>query len=126
MAKPEELLAKRLSNHILTKYPKIPFRFDLIDKLGNRNIGRQVKELHGIKFSRGYPDLFVATCRGVFGGLYLELKAEDKVPNTEHTRRQAGYHAVLRFNGYKCDFCCGLEDCKKKLKKYLKLKKNKV
>ena len=122
MAKPEELLAKQLANYIIDKYNNIPFRFDLVDKLGNLFVGKAVKSLHG-KFSRGYPDLFIASCRGGFGGLYLELKATEKVADTEHTRRQAQYHSVLRFNGYKVEFCCGLKDCKKKLKKYLKLKK---
>jgi hypothetical protein len=121
MAKPEELLSTQLSNYILDKFNNIPFRFDLVDKLANSVIGKKVKMLHG-KWSRGYPDLFIATCRKGYGGLYLELKATNKVPDTDHTRRQAQYHAVLRYNGYKVDFCCGLEDCKKKIKKYLKSK----
>jgi hypothetical protein len=120
--KPEELLQKQVSNYMLDEHSKIPFRVDLIDNLGNSTMGKKVKELHG-KWNKGYPDFFVATCRGEFGGLYLELKATDKVPNTEHTSRQAQYHAVLRFNGYKVDFCCGLKDCKNKIKKYLKMKR---
>ncbi|WBC28488.1 DNA helicase [Thiohalocapsa phage LS06-2018-MD03] len=122
MAKPEALLATQMSNHLIENYPKVPFRFDNgADVPLPIQVAKRFKELHG-KWSKGYPDLFIATCRGGFGGLYLELKATDEVPNTEHTRIQAMYHAVLRHNGYKVDFCCGLKDCKKKLKKYLKMK----
>jgi len=121
--KPEALLSKRVSHHLLEKYPKVPFRFDNgADVNLPVYVAKRLHELHG-KWSRGYPDLFIATCRGGYGGLYLELKAGDTVPNTEHTRRQADYHAVLRYNGYKVSFCCGFKDCKKKIKAYLKMKR---
>ncbi|MBW2998169.1 hypothetical protein KY321_01400 [Candidatus Woesearchaeota archaeon] len=121
--KPEELLQKRVSNLMLDDYPTIPFRVDLIDNLNNSAMGKKVKELHG-KWNRGYPDFMICCCRGEFGGLYLELKATEKVPNTEHTRTQAQYHAVLRNNGYKVMFVCGYKEAKKAIKKYMKLKKN--
>ncbi len=121
MAKPEEFLQQRLSNYMLDEWSDIPFRVDLVDKLNNVTIGKKVKALHG-KWSRGYPDMFIATSRKGFGGLYLELKATDTVVDSEHTRRQAKYHAVLRHNGYKVTFCCGFEECVKKIKKYLKVK----
>ena len=122
MAKPESVLVERISNHLICKHNNIPFRFDQIDQLGVVN-GKRNKMLHG-KWNTGYPDLFIATCRKGFGGLYLELKAtkDGKVPDTEHTRRQAEYHAVLRYNGYKVSFCVGFDDCCRKIKKYLKIK----
>ena len=119
MKNPEDFLQQRLCNFMLDDFSKIPFRVDLVDKLKNAVIGAKVKALHG-KWSRGYPDMLIATCRKGFGGLYLELKATEKVANTEHTRRQANYHAVLRFNGYKVAFCCGFKECKKMIKRYLK------
>ena len=118
--KPEELLQKRVSNYMLTEHPKIPFRIDLIDNLANKAVGAKVKELHG-KWNTGYPDMFIATKRGKYSGLYLELKATETVPNTEHTRNQADYHAVLRFNGYKVKFVCGFDEAKRAIKKYLRL-----
>ncbi len=121
MAKPEDFLQQRLSNYMLDEWSDIPFRVDLVDKLNNVSIGKKVKALHG-KWSRGYPDMFIATSRKGFGGLYLELKATDTVIDSEHTRRQAKYHAVLRHNGYKVSFCCGFDECVKKIKKYLKVK----
>ena len=124
--KPEQLLTQRISNHILMTHYKIPFRFDIgADVRLPIGIAKRLHSLHG-KWSRGYPDLFVATVRKNYGGLYLELKATKTVVNSEHTRRQAQYHRVLRNNGYKVDFCCGFEDCVEKIDTYIKLKRWKV
>lgn len=118
--KPEELLVKRVSNYLLENHPKVPFRFDTgADVKLPIGVARKLHALHG-KWSRGYPDLFVCVCKGGFGGLYVELKATDEVPDTEHTRRQAEYHAVLRHNGYKVVFACGYKEATKVIKKYLK------
>jgi len=120
--KPEQLLTKRIANHLLEEHNKVPFRIDLAaDMPLPPHLAKRLKELHG-KWSRGHPDLLLMTMRDGYGGLYLELKATDNVPDTEHTRRQASYHAVLRFNGYKVSFCCGLEDCKGQIDAYLKRK----
>ena len=122
MAKPEAFLATRVANYMLEEWDKVPFRFDNgADVPLPIQVAKRFKDLHG-KWSRGYPDMFIATCRKGFGGLYLELKATDTVVDSEHTRRQAKYHAVLRHNGYKVTFCCGFEECVKKIKKYLKVK----
>ncbi len=120
--KPEELLTKRVSNFIIENYNNIPFRFDNgADVKLPIQVAKALHALHG-KWSKGYPDLFIATCRKGFGGLFLELKATKTVINSEHTRTQAQYHAVLRHNGYRVDFCCGFDECTKKIKKYLKSK----
>ena len=122
--KPEELLVNELSEELLDNYPKIPFRFDQIDQVG-RFAGVKNKAIHG-KWSRGYPDLLIASGRGGYSGLYLELKATEVVADTEHTRTQAAYHRVLRFNGFSVGFCCGSKECKKAIKTYMKLKRNKT
>lgn len=122
MAKPESFLATRMGNYMLEEHPKVPYRFDNgADVPLPIQVAKRFKDLHG-KWSRGYPDLFIATCRKGYGGLYLELKATETVVDSEHTRRQAKYHAVLRHNGYKCIFCCGYDECVKAIKKYLKVK----
>jgi len=118
--KPEQLLASRLAAYIKMNYPEVIFRFDLAaDMPLPMHLAKRGKELHG-KFNRGYPDLFLARCTKKFGGLYLELKAGKSIPNTEHTRRQASYHTMLRLAGYKVEFCLGYEDCTEKVRKYLK------
>lgn len=121
MKNPEQLLATEVANFLMMEYPNIIYRFDIAadiplpPHLASRN-----RQLHG-KFTRGYPDLLICKKVGDFGGLYLELKATKKVPNTEHTRRQAIYHQLLRDAGYKAMFVCGLENAKKEIKKFLGL-----
>jgi len=118
--KPETLLASRVASFLKMNYPDIIFRFDLAaDMPLPPHLAKRSKELHG-KFNRGYPDLLIAWSTKKYGGLYLELKAGDSVPNTEHTRRQAAYHERLKRAGYKATFCCGYEECTKKIKKYLR------
>jgi len=117
--KPEALLAKRVSNYLKMFYPDVPFRFDFAaDMRTTIGVAKRNKEMHG-KWSKGYPDLFIAKCTKKYGGLYLELKATAKVPNTEHTRIQAAFHSILRQNGYKVKFVCGFEEACKQIDKYL-------
>ena len=119
--KPETLLATRVAAYLRMHYPNIIFRFDLAaDMPLPPHLAKRGKELHGERNNRGFPDLFVAWSSKKYGGLYLELKAGDKVPNTEHTRRQASYHHRLRLAGYKVNFCCGYEECTRMIKKFLK------
>ena len=124
--KPESLLAKRIANYMKVNYPKIPYRFDTgADVFVSMGTAKKMHELHG-KFSKGYPDVFIAHCkrnkkgRIKYGGLYIELKATSTVPNTEHTRRQAMFHAILRGYGYKVDFACGYDAAIALIDSYLK------
>ena len=125
MKQVEELLAKRLANYIRTTYPDVPFRFDLTDKIGRTNGIRQ-KELMG-KWSKGYPDLFIAQPNKKYAGMYLELKEtkNGKVPNTAHTREQAAYHEILRRQGYFCEFGVGYEKCVEMIDAYMNIKRKK-
>lgn len=122
MPKAESILSTRVANFMKLEAPDVPFRFDLGADVPLPMVhAKRNKELHG-KWSKGHPDLFIMKCKKKYGGLYLELKATDDLVDSEHTRNQASYHAILRKNGYKCTFCFKYEDCIKKIKKYLKLK----
>ena len=114
---PEQLLASRVSNHLKMHHPDVIFRFDQIDQVSRSN-GIKNKALHG-KWSRGYPDLFIAYPTKKHSGFYIELKATTSLMNTEHTRRQSAFHELLRRAGYKVKYCFQYEDCIKKINKYL-------
>ncbi len=125
MVKIEQILTTRVANYLKRHYPAQPFRFDVgADIRTDMKSAKRSKELHG-RWSRGYPDLFIPHLKHhkkrkkTYAGLYLELKATKTVPNTEHTRRQAAYHSILQSLGYKCEFCCGFEECIGLIKEYL-------
>ena len=119
MRKPEALLATRVANYLKENHPEIIYRFDIAADVplppahAKRNL-----ELHG-KWNRGYPDLLICKKTKKYGGLYLELKATKKVLNSEHTRRQAVYHELLRKAGYKVLFTCGFDESTGAIRKYL-------
>lgn len=117
--KPEKLLAKRISNYLQTTYPNTIFRFDLSADM-KLSIGQATrnKELHGI-FNRGYPDLFIAKCMNGFGGLYVELKATNKLTKSKHTDEQSIIHQQLTLSGYKVAFTFGYDDTKRVIDEYL-------
>jgi len=124
--KPEALLAKRISVYLLTQYTDTPFRFDLAaDMRTSIGVARKNKALHG-RWNAGYPDLIVLQATKKYGALYIELKATTKVVNSEHTRRQRAYHAVLRNRGYCVDFACGFDEARKQIDDYMSLKRKKV
>lgn len=118
--KPEQLLVKRIANYVQVHHTMIPYRIDLAADL-KLTIGQGVrhKELNGRW--RGYPDFFLATCRGGYGGLYIEFKEGKKIPNDKHTREQAVVHQVLRHNGYKAEFALGFDASVKLIEDYLSM-----
>lgn len=118
--KPESVLATRVANYLMMEYPHIIYRFDLAADIPLPIVhAKRNKELHG-KWTRGYPDLLICKKKKKYGGLYLELKATEKVLDNEHTRRQAVYHVALRKAGYKVEFVCGYEESITAIDKYLK------
>lgn len=121
--KPESVLVDRVAILLKSKYPKLIYRFDIgADIKMNIYTARRLHALHG-KYSKGHPDLVMYKAKGGFHALFIELKATDTVADTEHTRTQARYHKALRKQGYKVSFCCGFDETKKTIEKYMKLKR---
>jgi len=85
-----------------------------------------VKESN-MRSSRGMPDLMIFEPRGVYSGLFLELKKEGtkvftkdgNVYSDPHLQEQAAILAKLCLKGYLAQFAIGLEDAKNKITKYL-------
>ncbi len=120
MLKPETILRDRVSNYLQINHPMIPYRFDLAADL-KLTIGQAIKHKAINGRWKGYPDLFISTCRSGYGGLYLELKATKTLLKNEHTQRQAVVHQILRDNGYFVKFALGYADAIKTLEEYLSL-----
>lgn len=121
MPKPEEILRDRVANYLQVNHTMIPYRIDLAADL-KLTIGQATKHkaLNG-NWSKGYPDLFIATCRGGYGGLYVELKAGKKIPKDKHTHTQSIVHQILRNNGYKAEFSLNYDATIELIEEYLAL-----
>ena len=118
--KKEQLVAKRVSNYLLQNYPEVIFRFDLAaDMRTTIGVARRNSAMHG-KWSKGYPDLFIAEPRGKHAGLYLELKAIGANLNTPHCQKQKIYLGILKSKGYKAKMVEGFEEAKQTIERYLK------
>jgi len=120
MIKPESVLRDRISNYLQINHPMIPYRFDLAADL-KLTAGQAIKHKKINGRWRGFPDLFIATTRCKYGGLFVELKATKTLLKNEHTQRQAAVHQILRDNGYFVKFVLGYADAVNTIEEYLSL-----
>lgn len=117
--KPEQLLATRVSNYMTIHHNDIVFRFDIAaDVPLPIAVAKRNKELQG-KWSKGYPDMFIAICKKGYGGLYIELKATKSLIKSKHTDRQQAIHQILRKSGYKVEFAMGYTHTIEIIEEYL-------
>ncbi len=124
--KPEDLLVKRVVTYLRGEYPSIIYNINLAaDMRVSIGVARKNKALLG-KWSKGHPDMIIYKTNKKYCGLFIELKATKTVPNSDHTRRQEAFMAILRLQGYRATFCCGYEECVKEIDWYMALKKKKV
>jgi hypothetical protein len=91
--------------------------------------GRQAKERKDLSTEDKWPDIFFPEPRGVYYGLYIELKREDvKIYNSkglfasDHVKRQAEMLEKLSLKGYYCKFAKGAAGARLVLEQYLNLK----
>ena len=120
----EEQLTRAITDYISLQYPKVIYRFDLG---GVRlPIGLAVK-CKAINKTRAYPDLFIAEPRGVFHGLFVEIKPEGtriykkiSLPATPHIEEQETCIFKLNDREYAATFGVGFDDCKAIIDDYLK------
>lgn len=66
----------------------------------------------------GVPDLFLGVARGVFHGLFIEMKE----PGKEQSDVQKEYFIRLRGQGYACEVCYSKEQFMEIVNTYLALK----
>ncbi len=102
------------------RYPELDLLFH-IPNGGSRNKleAKHLKE-QGVK--SGVPDLCLPVPRGLYHGLYIELKAHKNQPSDA----QRWWIAVLKNQGYYVTVCWGWEQAANIISKYLKnqLKEN--
>ena len=115
----EKTLHRAVCDYIRYQYPEVLFNTDLSGSM-KLTIG-QAKALKNLRSCRGWPDLFIAEPRGGFCGMFLELKIEGKVYNTQHIKEQKQMIEILNKKGYFAFMACGFDEAKKVIDAYMKL-----
>ncbi len=108
----EAVVHRQVCDHIRINYPGVIFASD---GSGNFLSKKQATEMAFLRSGRGYPDLFIATPRNGFHGLFLELKAEGtrimlkngSMTVDKHIREQAAILEKLRSENYYAEFAIG-------------------
>jgi hypothetical protein len=114
-----------IAKYMALKYPNVVWRFDF--SAGMKMSLGQAKKHKGMNPHRGYPDLFIAQCRGGFGGLYLEIKKvkihkmDGQLMSDKHLHEQSEMLLHLAKAGYRAEFSVGLDECINKIDAYLNL-----
>ncbi len=65
----------------------------------------------------GVPDILLPVGRGVYHGLFIEMKSEKGTVR----KNQKEWHDALRTQGYKVEVCRGCDQAIKEIQEYLKL-----
>jgi len=122
----EYKLCKAISQYLRLQYPGLMFHWDY----AGLNLSRaQAGMMKGIQGVDKYPDLFIAEPKGVYHGLFLEVKhskvkvfkQDGSIVANEHIQGQATTLAKLNLKGYLSQFAVGFDDVKAKLDKYMSL-----
>ena len=119
----EYQICKDIAIHLRMQYPKVIFHFDL----AGLNLSRaQAGMMKAIQGGRGWPDLFIAEPRGIFHGLFIEIKPEgvrlykkNSLPATPHLQEQEDCLFKLEDNEYAARFGVGFDECKGIIDDYL-------
>ena len=101
----------------LFKYPEIDLLFHIPN--GGSRHPQEAANLKKQGVKAGVPDLCLPVPRGVFHGLYIEMKAGKNKP----TAFQAEWIKKLRGQGYQAEVCYGWEAAAQLIEQYLKLER---
>jgi hypothetical protein len=122
----EESIHIQLCAYVRTKYPSAIFTSE---SSGIRLTMGQAVKAKKLRSSSKLPDFWLAEPRGIFSGLFLELKrSSEEVFRKDGTLKQddriLGQNVILgrlREKGYKAEFACGLGNALQLVEYYMSL-----
>lgn len=97
-------------------YPELKL-LHAIPNGGSRDI-REARNLKRQGVRSGVPDLCLPVSRGVYHGLYIEMKVGRNKPSIN----QRTWISELRANGYAVSVCYGATEARQTIEKYLSMK----
>lgn len=98
-------------------HPELDLIFHIVNE-GKRSV-RTGAELKRMGMKKGVPDICLPVPKGIYHGLWIELKA-DKTKRA--TKEQKEWLIKLTEQGYKAVVCYGADDAVTVIKEYLNLK----
>lgn len=121
----ESELQVMVADYLRLQYPDILFHSDFGSGI-KLTMGQAVKQKRQNGGRRAWPDMVIAEPRGIYHGLYIELKKEGtrlKKKNgewaTPHIAEQAEVIDELKKRYYRAEFAVGFEEAKKLIDGYL-------
>lgn len=110
-----------LARLYVTKYPDLKWLNGSLNGV-RLTIGQAVKAKRAGCLVSGYPDIFLPVKRGVYGGLFIELK---RVKGGRIEPEQLDWRAFLVSQGYEHFICRGADEAWKVILEYLCLTESK-
>jgi hypothetical protein len=125
----EASIHEQLCAYVRSRYPDTIFTSE---SSGIRLTMGQAVKAKKLRSSSKLPDFWLAEPRGIYGGLFLELKRSReevyrKDGSLKADDRILGQNLILlrlREKGYKAEFACGLPDAVIQVEYYMSLPKN--
>lgn len=125
----EYQLQSQLCQYLEMQYPAILFLSDTIAVLKLTG-PQQIRNMRVQKKGFHCPDLLILEPRGIYSGLFIELKIETpykkdgmiKASQNDHLKLQQESIMTLNKKGYLSMFCWSFDQAKKEIDKYLKTK----
>jgi hypothetical protein len=120
----EYQICQAIAMYLRYQFPKVIYHFDY----AGLNLSKaQSGKMKAIQGNKGYPDLFIASPRSFWHGLFIEIKVEGTKllnkslqPATPHLTEQFEMIQALREKGYRAEFGVGFDECRKIIDEYLK------
>lgn len=127
MIKNEFDLQVMIANYLITNHPDIIFRSDLAGIKLSKGYATKLSQIQMPNFK--HPDVFIAAPRGLYAGLYIELKLtpaklyrkDGSFLMTAHIQAQLSALERLRAAGYRAEFSVGLMATRNLIDEYLSL-----
>lgn len=121
----EKQLHKQICDYIKWQYPDVIFNTDMS---GIKLTMGQAAQAKHLRSSRGFPDIVIYEPRGIYHGLFLEVKRETpftkygKLKSNKHLEEQFKMLGKLYKKGYCCYFVWDFDRAKKHIDEYLNLR----
>lgn len=109
----EQMMLIRWTELQTCKYPELELLFHIPN--GGKRDAREAARFKQLGVKAGVPDLCLPVPRGMFHGLFIEMKS----PDGKATKKQKEWLAKLAKQGYDTAVCYSFEEAQKKIIEYI-------